>query len=67
MKKPAPTSTKKTVVQTPKKQTSSLGWYEYCNTVTPFSKAIALILFVAFPFLGFVIGVLYQQALCALW
>ena len=33
------------------------------NTVTPLSKAIALIMFVSFPFIGFFVGMEYQKAL----
>ena len=33
------------------------------TTVTPFSKALASIIFVALPFLGFYLGVTYQKAL----
>ena len=33
------------------------------NTVTPVSKALALIMFVAFPFIGFFLGIQYQKKL----
>jgi hypothetical protein len=33
------------------------------NTVTPLSKTIALVMFVAFPFAGFYLGIQYQKAL----
>lgn len=35
------------------------------NSVTPLSKAIALIMFVAFPFIGFYLGTIYQKKLDA--
>lgn len=34
---------------------------EYLTKVTPFSKVLAAILFITLPFLGFVIGIKYQQ------
>lgn len=34
------------------------------TAVTLFSKIVAFILFVAFPFIGFVLGVRYQTLLC---
>jgi hypothetical protein len=33
------------------------------TTVTPFSKAIALILFITLPFLGFILGMQYQATI----
>lgn len=33
------------------------------NTVTTFSKTLALILFIAFPFVGFYLGIQYQKGL----
>jgi hypothetical protein len=60
MKKAAPLSK-------PSKTSKNTSFYEFCNTVTPLSKAIAIVLFVAFPFLGFVLGMAYQQNLCSLW
>ena len=36
---------------------------EYMTTVTPFSKALAMVLFVSLPFVGFILGMLYQQIL----
>ena len=33
------------------------------NTVTTFSKTLALIMFIAFPFLGFYLGMQYQKGL----
>lgn len=34
---------------------------DYWSTVTPFSKLIAMILFISLPFLGFVMGMRYQS------
>jgi len=34
---------------------------KWLTTVTPFSKALAMILFIAFPFIGFYLGIKYQQ------
>ncbi|MCX6783900.1 MAG: hypothetical protein NT141_02425 [candidate division WWE3 bacterium] len=36
------------------------------TTVTTFSKIVALILFVALPFLGFIIGYNFSQNICGL-
>jgi len=36
---------------------------KYLTTVTPFSKALALIIFVTFPLLGFYLGIKYQKLL----
>ncbi len=33
------------------------------NTVTPLSKALALVMFVTFPFIGLYLGMQYQKAL----
>ena len=33
------------------------------NTVTPLSKAIALVMFITFPFIGFYLGMQYQKEL----
>lgn len=33
------------------------------NTVTPISKAIALVLFILFPFASFYLGTIYQRTL----
>lgn len=46
--------------QTPEKTNKLPKWL---TTVTPFSKALAMILFIAFPFLGFYLGMKYQEKL----
>lgn len=33
------------------------------NKVTPLSKALAMFLFILFPFLGFLLGMQYQRSL----
>lgn len=43
---------------TPEKTNKLPKWL---TTVTPFSKALAMILFIALPFLGFYLGTKYQQ------
>jgi hypothetical protein len=42
-----------------KKTRKSFEW----NKVTPLSKAIAMIMFIALPFIGFVLGMKYQKML----
>lgn len=39
------------------KQAKKIVW----NKVTPLSKAIAMALFVALPFIGFLLGMAYQK------
>ncbi|HYD35401.1 MAG TPA: hypothetical protein VD999_05010 [Vitreimonas sp.] len=36
---------------------------ESMTKVTPFSKALAMVLFVTLPFVGFILGMIYQQSL----
>ena len=42
-----------------KKNQKSFEW----NKVTTFSKALAMILFIALPFMGFVLGMKFQKEL----
>lgn len=34
---------------------------KWATTVTPLSKAIALLIFIILPFIGFILGMKYQQ------
>lgn len=48
--------------QTPPVQSSEQNvpfWTKYCTTITPFSKTLALVLFIALPFVGFQLGLQY--------
>lgn len=40
-----------------------MKFHKSLTTVTPLSKTIALILFIALPFLGFVLGMQYQASI----
>ncbi|HSW97802.1 MAG TPA: hypothetical protein VLF89_08305 [Candidatus Saccharimonadales bacterium] len=40
---------------------------QWTNTVTPFSKFLAMLLFILLPFIGFYLGTQYQQKIDIVW
>ncbi|HSW96967.1 MAG TPA: hypothetical protein VLF89_04020 [Candidatus Saccharimonadales bacterium] len=41
--------------------------FQWATTVTSFSKSLAMILFILFPFIGFYLGIKYQQKMDIVW